>query len=74
MPLMLSSLYDALLEAGASEEKARKAAEEAAAYETRLTRIEVQLESLSHRMNLLLTGMTLVLGGVLSTLWVLARR
>ncbi len=49
MPLMLPSLYDALLEAGASEEKARQAAEEAAAYETRLTRIEVHLESLSHR-------------------------
>ena len=35
MPLMLSELYDALLEAGASEEKARKAAEAVAAYDNR---------------------------------------
>jgi hypothetical protein len=31
MPLMLSKLYDALIEAGASDVKAREAAEEAAA-------------------------------------------
>ena len=34
MLLMNSALYDALLEAGASEEKARKAAESVAEYET----------------------------------------
>jgi hypothetical protein len=73
MALMLSDLYTALLDAGASDDTARKAAEEGAQYENRLTRIETQLESLSHRMNILLTGMVLVLGGVLSTLWVLAR-
>jgi hypothetical protein len=43
MPLMLSSLYDALMEAGASEDKARKAAEEAAQYEVRFARIEADL-------------------------------
>jgi len=44
MPLMLSKLYDALLDAGASDTKAREAAEEAAAYEQRFTGIERQLE------------------------------
>jgi hypothetical protein len=81
MALMVGELYDALLEAGASEEKARKAAEAAAqvdtrfqAIETRLTRIEVHLESLNRRVTLLLTLIIVVLGGVLSTLWMLARR
>jgi hypothetical protein len=46
MALMLSSLYKALLEAGASEEKARKAAEEAAQYEARFHRVEADLSVL----------------------------
>jgi hypothetical protein len=46
MPLMLSKLYDALLEAGASDVKAREAAEESAAFEMRFTRIEAMLGSL----------------------------
>lgn len=44
MALMLFKLYDALLEAGASDLKAREAAEEAAAYEQRFATIEPQLE------------------------------
>jgi hypothetical protein len=44
---MLSSLYDALLEAGASEEKARKAAEEAASYEQRFQSVERKLDVLT---------------------------
>jgi hypothetical protein len=47
MALMLSSLYDALLEAGASEEKARKAAEEAASYEIRFQTLERKLDVLT---------------------------
>lgn len=43
MPLMLSKTYEALLDAGASEEKAREAAEEIAGYENRLARIETEL-------------------------------
>ena len=43
MPTMLSEVYDALLEAGASEEKARKAAETVAAYENRFGKIETDL-------------------------------
>jgi hypothetical protein len=36
--------------------------------------LKATLEHLNHRMNLLMTVLFLVLGGVLSTLWVLARR
>lgn len=40
---MISEVYDALKEAGASEEKARKAAEALASYENRFNRIESEL-------------------------------
>ena len=46
MALMMSKLYEALLEAGASEGKAREAAEEAAAYEARFQRVENDLSVL----------------------------
>ena len=44
MALMLAEVYDALKEAGTSEEKARKAAEAVAAYDNRLAAIERKLE------------------------------
>jgi len=47
MPIMSSELYDALLEAGASEEKARKAAEAVAAYENRFALLERKLDVLT---------------------------
>jgi hypothetical protein len=40
MSLLLSEIYDALKEAGASEEKARKAAEAIAGYEDRFAKID----------------------------------
>jgi hypothetical protein len=43
MSTMISEVYDALKEAGASEEKARKAAEAIASYENRFARIETDL-------------------------------
>jgi hypothetical protein len=43
MAVMLSRTYDALISAGAPEEKARAAAEELAAYETRFAKIETDL-------------------------------
>lgn len=43
MAVMVSELYDALKEAGASEEKARAAATSVAAYEERFNRIERDL-------------------------------
>ena len=46
MALMSSELYDALLEAGASEAKARKAAEAVAAYDNRFTVLEGKIDTL----------------------------
>ena len=43
MAVMLSRTYDALISAGAPEEKARAAAEELAAYETRFAKIDTDL-------------------------------
>jgi hypothetical protein len=43
MALMLGALYDALLAGNVPSDKAQKAAEEAAAYENRLARIEGDL-------------------------------
>jgi hypothetical protein len=44
MTTMIAEVYDAPVEAGASQEKARKAAEAIAGYETRFAAIEVRLE------------------------------
>jgi hypothetical protein len=46
MALMSSELYDALLEAGASEAKARKAAEAVAAYDNRFMILEGKIDTL----------------------------
>lgn len=43
MSLMVSEIYDALLAAGAPEDKARKAAEVLTKNETRFSRIEADL-------------------------------
>jgi hypothetical protein len=43
MATMLGNIYAALVEAGASEEKAQKAAEELANYDSRFSRIEGEL-------------------------------
>lgn len=43
MPLMLSKTYEALLAAGAPEDKARAAAEEIAVYEMRFAKIDQDL-------------------------------
>jgi hypothetical protein len=43
MSTMISEVYDALKEAGASEEKARKAAEALTNYDARLNKIENKL-------------------------------
>lgn len=67
MPLMLSSLYDALLDAGATEEKARKAAEEAAAQEQRFAALERKVDTLTWMVT---TNIVLTLG----VLWRLLAR
>lgn len=53
MATMISEIYDALKEVGASDEKARSAAEAVAEYQDRFTRFEVRQEKLEGRMNLL---------------------
>ncbi len=46
MSTMIFEVYDALKEAGATEDKAKKAAEALAAYENRFTRVEGDLNLL----------------------------
>ncbi len=59
MATMISEVYDAFIAAGAPEDKARKAAEAVANYESRFSRIEVDL--------LVLKWMTgTILGGVVA--------
>lgn len=65
MTTMLSEVYDALIEAGATQEKARKAAEAVAGYENRFSGIENKLTRIEERINLLQWMIGLVLGGVL---------
>ena len=62
MALMLSELYDALIEAGASAAKARKAAEEVAVYDDRLARVERRLEVLTYMVGTNITLTLLALG------------
>jgi hypothetical protein len=51
--LMLGSLREALIAAGAPEDKAVKAAEEVAGYENRLASVDVRMERLEGRVSLL---------------------
>ena len=69
MPLMLSKLYDALLEAGASDVKAREAAEEAAAFENRFDLIERHLERIDGRLSLMQWVLGFVLVVLLGVFW-----
>ena len=56
MPVMLSKTYEAFKDAGASDERTREAAEEIAAFDARLIRVESKI-------NLVLGGiLTLILG------------
>jgi hypothetical protein len=50
MPPMLKSVYDALLTSGTSPEVARKAAEQAALYDSRMTRLEAGVETMTHQL------------------------
>jgi len=73
MTTMIAEVYDALIEAGASEEKARKAAEAIASYDDRFARIDVALANIDGRLRLLqweVGGMAVLL---LPSLWLLLR-
>jgi hypothetical protein len=56
MALMLSRTYDAFIAAGASEDKARGAAEELAAYETRFVKIEQDLAIIKWMLGVVIAG------------------
>jgi hypothetical protein len=58
MSTMISEVYDALLEAGASPEKARKAAEALANHESRFSRIDADLLLLKWMTGFMLAGVT----------------
>ena len=56
MALMLSKTYEALIAAGAPEDKAREAAEELAGYEARFAKIESDLTVLKWMMGMQIAG------------------
>jgi hypothetical protein len=56
MAVMLSKTYDALVAAGAPEEKARAAAEELAGYESRFIKIETDLAVLKWMVGVVIAG------------------
>ena len=56
MALMLSKTYDALIAAGTPEQKAREAAEELAAYETRFAKIEQDLAIIKWMLGVVIAG------------------
>jgi hypothetical protein len=77
---MSREVYDALREIGVSDAQAVKTAEALAIPNKDIADIRIDIaviktimEQLQHRLNLLMTVVFIVLGGVLSTLWVLAR-
>jgi hypothetical protein len=67
MLLMNSALYDALLEAGASEEKARKAAESVAEYETFFVYLESTILRIKWGISTLMVFVLLFIAG---TVWI----
>ena len=64
MSTMISEVYDALVAAGAPEDKARKAAEALANYESRFSKIDADLLVLKWMTGFILAG---VAGVVLRT-------
>jgi hypothetical protein len=70
MALRLGSLQDALLDAGASPEKAQRAAEEAAGYETRLSSFDTKVSVLTW---MVATAIALALGNLFLSFNILSR-
>lgn len=69
MATMVSEVYDALLEAGASEEKARKAAEVLADYDSRFSQMDLRLERLTSSVHLVQAMLGLNLTLTAGVLW-----
>jgi hypothetical protein len=66
MATMISEVYDALLSAGAPDDKARKAAEAIAAYESRFAQIDVKLTRIEGELVLVKWMVGAVIAGVVS--------
>lgn len=66
MATMISEVYDALLSAGAPDDKARKAAEAIAAYESRFAQLDVRLTPIEGEVNLLKWMSGIIIAGVAS--------
>jgi hypothetical protein len=66
MTTMIAELYDALLAAGAPEDKARKAAETVAAYENRFSSLDLKLTRIEGDMMLIKWMLGVLLAGVIS--------
>lgn len=66
MATMISEVYDALLSAGAPDDKARKAAEAIAAYESRFAQLDVRLTRIEGELNLLKWMSGIIIAGVAS--------
>ena len=73
MALQLGALRDALLSAGADPQKADKAAEEAAIYDSQLTSFELRLTKIEGSLNLLKWMVATVVALILPALWLLLR-
>jgi len=58
MAVMLAKTYDALIAAGAPQDKARDAAEELAAYENRFARIETDLAVIKRMLWVAIVGVS----------------
>jgi len=69
MSTMISEVYDALKEAGASEEKARKAAEAIASYDNRFAKIDERFATMDGRLVLLQWMLGFNLAMTLAIMW-----
>ena len=74
MTTMIAEVYDALKDAGASEDKARKAAEAVAQYDTRLAGVEAKVTLLMWVVGLHVAVSLTGFGLVLSLLWQVLQR
>jgi hypothetical protein len=61
MSIMVAELYDALIDAGASEEKARTAARAMADYNSRFDQIDQKLAEINGKINLIQWMLALVI-------------
>ena len=68
MSTMIAELYEALVDAGASEDKAREAARAIAEYENRFSRIDSDLAILQWMVGATLAGVISILAGIVSIL------